>query len=547
MARRCTCGHTEFSEQRSKQTNVVQRWIRYSGLLSGMGSGPLGEDLGAGLELGEDYTWALVAVPLVSTRRIVRCKACARVRSSSILGGAGVYGSYTSVDGELLYIVVSDLVDIGCYVVRFQGAETIEVQVERASGTPSIVNYGTPTEFSEDPPAALRVESLLSVVIPAEIRTPGEYMVTLVDRCSSTEYPLGTVFLEDEPMMIPLSSAQHDIPPGMLFRPSTPADLALGYLDPRLIDSIPFEKCLGVLEYDPRLGSLPSGQGWTEVSPGSGQYSLFEGALQQHRSGGANDRWYSSLEIEDYSDRVFGYAVVRTFDTMRASMIAASAEAGDPARGLRFDVEPISNKRQQVLHYPLDGGSVVASNSQDVSPSWLRVGFGAVGNAKMGALEDFVYGWSADTGDFTNSLVPTTDQRLEASFGLHDTYAGYAWYRYVCASVGGKFHRPYFRGTSQVSSPILRLYFFSETAVGDTSARFLIRYGAGSLDPRTRPASTVAATVALEQAGTVYEVALALTGVGAGPVWFSIERDWSHADDLNEATVHLSQITLRAA
>ena len=67
----------------------------------------------------------------------------------------------------------------------------------------------------------------------------------------------------------------------------------------------------------------------------------------------------------------------------------------------------------------------------------------------------------------------------------------------MCASVGGKFHRPYFRAVSQVTSPVLRLYFFSESAVGDVTARFVVRYAAGTLDPRTRPANVVATSLAL--------------------------------------------------
>lgn len=525
---------------------VDPRWVRYSSIPGGMGSGDLGGELGVGPAPDAEYVWARFNISRTVTDLEVRCKACARIRLSNVLGGIGVFTSYLSEDLSKLYVVASDITDVGCYAVHFRGAQTYVVQVKREPGVPPPVVFGTPVEYSETPPQGARADVLLSVIVPAAVQTPGTYTAVLVDRCSSTEHLLGTMYLEDEIMMIPLSSAQLDIPPALLSRPATTSEMAYGFLGGGpAIDTIPFDKCTGVLEYDARLGSLPSGQGWSELAPGSGQFSLFEGVLQQNRVGGPQDYWYKTLELDVPAESVYAYALMRTLGNMQAILVGAKGVAAAAADGVRLQLET-SSHGQQLLNYALNG-SVPVGSSVSGPRGWLRVGgaLEATGNTR-GALEASTTYSAGDQATFTASIVPTTADRIEAHFGALDDVLGYAWYRYVCVSANGKFHRPYFRGVSQVPSPVLRLYLFAESVVGDDTARFLVRYGTGLTDPRGRPVATVAATAAITAAGTVYELALTLTDVGVGPVWFSIERDWSHADDLLDGTVHLSQITLRA-
>lgn len=548
---KCTCGYTRFSERRSTATTASEYWIRYSSTKpqGGLGSTPLGGPYLGGVEDNPVVLWAKILLSSTTTSSGLYCEKCSRLRSMKILGGMALVGSY--LDADNLVVVSSAISDVGCYAVEYRGAETYSYAVKRLLGVPQALNVGTPIDFAtpSPPPHEARADFLMRAPVPTDVVTTGAYAIILVDRCAGTETSLGTIFLESEPMLIPVSDAVLDAPRLWLQGPGLPDEHA----DPAFIrapgaETLPFEKCSAVIEYDARLGSLPSSQGWTRAFPSSGQFSVSNGVLQQNRVSGTNDFFYAESILAAAPDQVHGYVLGRADDGVRLGFMGLGEAAGNAARGFRTELDGVSGVTQ--LHHDLLAGGVAAVDATGPR-GWVRAGysFELLSGTCEGATDASGFRLTAPQGTFPTPAnpIPDTSHRIEAHLGKLTTDTGLTWARYACVSTPGRFIRPYFRGYSQVQSPVLRLYVYAEPYVGTASVRFLVRYDSGTLDPRTRPTKTVSATVAMSTPGQVYEVALTLTDAGAGPVWFSVERDWNHGDDLLNSAAHLTQLVLRAA
>lgn len=548
---KCTCGYTRFSERRSATTTESEYWIQYSSTRpqGGLGSTPLGGPYLGGVEDSPVVLWAKIPLSSTTTSSGLYCERCSRMRSMKILGGMALVGSY--LDGDNIVVVSSAVGDVGCYAVEYRGAETYSYAVKRLIGTPQALNVGVPIDFAtpSPPPGEARADFLMRAPVPTDVATTGTYAIILIDRCAGTETSLGTIFLESEPMLIPVSDAVLDAPRLWLQAPGLTAEhIDTTFIRAPGVETLPFEKCDAVIEYDARLGSLPSAQGWTRAFPASGQFSVANGVLQQNRVSGSNDFFYAETVLAAAPDQVHGYVLGRAADGVQLGFMGLAEAAGNNARGFRTELEGSAGTTQ--LHHDLLAGGAAAVDST-THRGWVRAGYSydLGSGACEGASDSLGFRLTAPQGTFPGpgNPVPNVDHRIEAHLGKLTTDVGLTWARYACVSTPGRFIRPYFRGYSQVQSPVLRLYVYAEPYSGTASVRFLVRYDSGSLDPRSRPTKTVSATVATPTPGQIYEVALTLTDAGAGPVWFSVERDWSHGDDLLESAAHLTQIVLRAA
>ena len=114
----------------------------------------------------------------------------------------------------------------------------------------------------------------------------------------------------------------------------------------------------------------------------------------------------------------------------------------------------------------------------------------------------------------------------------------------VWASTPGRFLRARFQSFAPGASPVLRLYLTSDLDSSATLARFKVKYGT---DPYILTGSTVSATASFTAKHQIFEVPLTLAGLAAdAPFWFTVEREWDHADDQTRATVWLDYATIRS-
>lgn len=548
---RCTCGYTVFHERRTAVTQSVACWVRYSfsSDASGLGASPLGAgELGAGAATEETLVWARHFVDQTSTTRDVVCSSCQRVRTSRTIARIGIVASFLEDDRVVLLAAGTDA---SCYTLEFRGTDgsVLESMPYRTPGDPDVYTGGSPEEFTETPlPTDLKADAQFEALFP-NVDDPMAYSVVLVDRCAGTELVIGDVFLEGDPMLIPIQIAELDAPLEWLNSPRALSDhTSTSWLRGPAISSIPFDKCSQVLIYDARLGSLPSSQGWTETSPGAGQFSMVNGALKQTRDSGAQARYYKAITgISSAPTMIHGYAVGRaaTDAGMRATYIGVAGAASGSLTGFRSSVH-LDNPQQLAVHGNLDDGLSDPNPAVEVLPGWAYLAYDHVrspAETRMWTPGGAVEITGQDT--FSLSSVGTTTHRVEAHFGAFGSETGTVWTRVFCVSAPGRFVRPGFRVHSMATSPVLRLYLFAPDVISLTTARFLVRYGSGMLDPRARPLTAVSQTATLSDGGTVYELAITLTDAGVGPLWFTVEREWDHVEDACPSVVHLLQLSLR--
>lgn len=543
--RRCTCGFTEFFERKAREELTSLRWARFAETYAGgFGSGPLGSfALGTGEPGGSVVVWAKIEVDRTLVRLEVVCRSCGRVRSAKTLGGAGLVGSY--IRSGMLYVVVSDLIDVGCYSVEFRGVfHTYTVQLKRSYDTPEPIGSLVPLEQTLETPPTDRAETLLYAQVPADARYPGTYEMVLVDRCAQTETSLGTTTLEDnEAMLIPLQTAEYDAPSVML-KPSgfTLADvtdtLRYGGLGPAPY-SLPFDKCLGVAEYDARLGTLPTVQGWTENNPGAGLYAIANATLINSQPNGSQNNYGGMAVAAATPPQAYGYAALRTPYLGRGEVVLS---IGDGA-GVRH--AQVFESNTGPVHEVVGNSPVIPA--LECRENWTKLGIFRAENYATITTD-------RDTSPLYIPVDPTAPYVSASPFaalriGSSDLAGGggITLYRYACVSYPGRFVRYYFRGHSSVVNPTLRLYLSASPYTGSNTARFKVCYDVGTANPMGKPSMEVGATQAFLTADYIYELPITLAGVGAGPVWFSVERAWDHAEDLLDATINLHQMTLRSA
>ncbi len=541
---KCTCGFTRFRESRSSSEADVACWVLYSStVLGGFGASPIGTFLGAGDEPEEeDDLWAKILVPVTYTDLSTNCLSCGRLRFRKTLGGLGVATSY-SHNGNL-YLVTMSITNLGCYSIEFRGAETFSVPIRRIASTPPALHVDNVLAFSLDPPAAdPRATTVLYVPIPADVNQPGIYTVHVVDTCAGTERALGTIYLENEPMIIPLQTAEYDMPERMLQQGA----VASSATDPGIVSygnpyTLPFDKCDAVVEYDPRLGTTPTTQGWTETNVGLGLYTVANGVLRHVQPAGSASTFAKNVVTAAPPTQIYSYFSFLTDAYVPPTAAKAIAVYGDGTNIRYLPFECTGESTGPTLFMPSKASpdlTLVAEGKY----GWARAGIFRTNSLFIASIGDTSQGGGLDPG-----TVPYPGIHFGLTVGSDSLVGtgGSTYYRYACASSPGRFLRPYFRAVSSVNSPVLRLYVMSEAYAGENTARFKIRYDPSTVSPLGRPSQEVSVTGALSTAGTVYELAVTLADVGVGPVWFTVEREWDHADDALSSTAHLVQLTLRS-
>lgn len=549
---RCTCGFTRFRDRKLSTEVEVERWMLFDSAVpsGGFGATPFGTYFGAGL----GGTWGLFTEPFRSAQLEVTCESCSRVRSQKRLGGIAVFGGF--IDDGFFYVVASDvLLPATCYTLKIEGpGGTFYIPLTYAPGTPPPIYAPTPpTTAATPPPGAVLVDTMLRARLP-EVSETGSYTMTVIDRCCGCETTVATATLEALPMIFsPLDADIGGAPHRWLENQRITSDVAQPAGSTRL--TIPFDKCTGVLEYDARSGQLPNLEGWTRIGTGpAGDWGLVGGgALRVGTTSPNTNYWEKTLVLTTALTQVYVYTSMLSED-----IPAGAFGAGLDVQGLyRSGVDPYNGVRltfreNQIFYTRLDGVSDTQIFATELGPQWIEV------SAAQKLTGEIVAGESTVLRDVSQILAPGTFGtvgavgaiELKARFGNTigaPTLVGY--FRNVVVSGPGRFMRARFTAYSQVSGPMVRLYVVSDaTASLSRKARFLVRYGPGTGNPYGPLPLSVSATVNMLVPNTIYEVPLELTGLSANqPFWFTIERDWTHGDDLLEATAHLHQVTVRSS
>jgi hypothetical protein len=541
--RRCPCGFTRFRERLSTTETLVQRWVP---LVSegDFGGSPLGVGLGS-LE-----RWGLFEAPLREVQREVRCESCGRLRAADDIGGIAVFALYST--GDHLVVVASDLRGpASCYTLRLEGPETHHLQVETFVGPMPELALALPLEVADEPPAgAPRVDVQLRAWLP-EVSTGGEYSVTLVDRCAEAETALGVVLLEEAPMLITPSQADLGGAPELWLRQNFDIPVQGASGSGR---GIPLEYCAAVIEYDARLGTLPDAQGWSHQDEGGGgapsDWALVAGrALYGNSPGVANPSYWRHEALLTSVPEVFHtYAAYRW-----VSDGGSTDEEGLHVRSM-LEVIPDTRRRlrwsyrQGELFATLSGSESAWSASAYDPRGWhYTAASRALATPEQPMVHNGAVGYPVASGPDVGMPPVIVDNKLVALFGDVLGAGLEVYLRNVVVSTPGRFIRPFFAAAAPAATPTLRLFLVSDIAASlSKTARLLVRYGGG--DPYALPGSQVAATLNFINPNQVYELAFSLPGLTPGsPFWFTVEREWGHAEDALTSAVWLQHATVRRA
>lgn len=559
---RCTCGHRRFRETTTRGTQSIERWVEFDPAAVesfGFGSTPFGTYFGS----GTSGTWGLFTGTQHYTDRSLVCESCRRPRSNRRSGGYAIWGTYVS--GDKFYLVASDVSDVGCLYIRYtseDGTEIYEEPVSLSSDTRDPLALPTPVTTSETlPPGALAATTLLEAWLP-EVLDYNTFTVALVDRCANRVENLATITLEDTMPTINIKDADLGGAPIEWVNDTIPLDIAgIGQL-PGTAFSIPFEKCDAVLEYDARLNTLPTAQGWSHAgSSPSSEWALDAGGVLRANLTGPNyftrttntttvpsQIWtYSSLFIRD----AVGAGIGQGFD-LNARIAPGASGSWDGVR--------MTMRADEWWLTELDGGAnVPMATSGDYPEGWFSVAMGRSRNltpdrgyASVGGVDGgrpFIVDPVAVWGGLAGGPV---NPGIYASFGLVTGTSVDGWLRNYVVSAPGRFLRPLYRSTAPGSTGVLRLYLSAdnEPSSPQTLARFRVKYGSyvtGS-SPFSLPSTVVEQTITFPTKNQIVEANFSLAGMTPrAPMWFTIERDWSHVDDLIRSTVRLFDVTLRAS
>lgn len=558
---RCTCGHRRFRETVARGQQPIQRWVEFDAdaVLDnpGFGSTPIGLDFGG----GAPGQFGLFDGFQRFTERRLACENCGRARSVKRSGGYALWGSY--VRDNKAYLVVSDLSGVDCLSLRFTSTDFTQVYT-----APLIVSADPPlplglpapsTVAPAPPPGAVVANTVLEALLP-DVEDYSEFRVDLVDRCANQVYPLFTLPLENTMPTIHILNADLGGAPIEWVRDGVPFDLVGVTQVPGLVPSIPFDKVDGVVEYDARLGSLPDAQGWTRGGAGSGsEWALDNGGVL--RANLTNTNYYTvTLDTATAPKQIWAYATAFLRDVT----------AVGTASGFHFDarIAPGSGgswdgcklvHRSDTWYTALidDTAELPFTTSGDYPEGWFALHMGRT------RLLTPNRGWAGMTGvdggrPFIFDPVSTwgglvggpSNPGIFARFGMSAGTSTDGWIRNFVVSANGRFIRPMFRSTAPSGDAVLRLYLSAdaEAAAPQTLARFVVKYGsyASGTSPFTRPTTSVAQTITFTTKNQIVESSFALTGLSPrAPLWFTIERDWSHVDDRIKSTIRLYDATLR--
>jgi len=514
--------------------------------LGGLGATPFGTFFGAGI----GGAWGLFSSTLKIAYLQISCEACGRIRSQTRLGGSAVFGVF--LQENIVGIAVSDVLrPTSCYSLRVSGPDgTYELTLSfGASPPPAIVAPAPPVVAPTPPLGAPTVDTVLTCTLP-EIQQAGLYTLTLVDACCGCESPLVQVFLEGTPMFLSPRDADLGGAPTRWLRGSR---LLPGAVQPAQStrESIPFDKCTAVVEYDSRTGDMPELSGWVRAGTGpSTEWTLVPGGALRLSTAGGNSNYYErTYPVASAPGQIYAYCsvlpeLIGTGATGEGfELQALYGAAASPYDGVRVNI------REVVYPTRLDGSSD-ASIGLPTLPEWV----GAGGGDAAGSTEAFYERASLDDVGGALGGVYGPSPTVAGVTSLYVFFGNSSGGIPVNASVrtvvaaDGRFIRPLFSAFTQVSAPKLRLYLSAESGVSATkTARFRINYGPGTGGAYAPLTLTTQATINMTAANSVYELVFSLPGLVANqPFWFSVERNWQHPEDVLDSTVHLFYATVRS-
>lgn len=504
---------------------------------AGLGSTPFGTYFGAGTA----GTWGLFSGISRTLRLETSCESCQRIRSVKELGGGVILGSYVS--NGFLYLI-TDATDAACFSVRFPSGD-VPVMLVLGAAPPVLVTE-EPAETSPTPLGAVAA-TVLRARIP-EVDETGDYTVELVNRCCGCVTPIVTLTLEMPAMILtPLDADLGGAPKEWLYGQRGAAVSAQPASGSRL--TIPFDKISVLHEYNPRLGTPPSAQGWVHSGAGSaGDFTLVEGGVLRMATA-AQSLWTATTEVLVPAGVVYAYTAVcaiqeTTYTTQRDGFEIRAQygiNPGDDYCGIRC------NYADRWRATWLSGGD--DSLIGDVpSTGWTEI----AASAEAASLREQVWlnGGITLPGFSFNQGNPVAGDPIDmvTSFGSFNSAATNILIRSVIAGYGGRFIRPVFTSYAPITNPVLRLYTLADANVSTVkTARFRIRYGTAMGNPYGELASSEEITVNYVTPNASLETQIQLSGLVANkPFWFSIERVWDHGADVLDATVHLTLATIRS-
>lgn len=550
---RCTCGYRKFRENRVVLATTVSQWLEFdSGDYGGFGSTPFGTYFGTGT--GTD-DWGLFELEIAETHLQLACEKCGRIRSDRAISAFGIFGSYVFDDS--IYILTTSALNLGCLNVRFSNAVfgSVDVTPTVYLGTPLPLVAPAPVVTAPAPPPGATLATVLRVVLP-DVDHDGEYVVSFIDSCSGTTTFLTTLMLESSVQVHTPREAELDGLPSHLIESSALAKLPIGQPGTGSILGIPFDKCDAVIEYDARFGVLPGADGWSHVSSGAGapaDYTLVDGGVINFVTTDPS-YWRKTLTLVAAPTSVHLYTKYRvTSSTTGTGEGLETKGIGSP--GTLGDFKGVRYHQQRDLLYARDLPNLASTAiAGRLAGSWTQLYSGDdVGtNRAFVVLDDGVVLPIDAAVEFSTQPGGGASPQLRCEWGNTVALAQVSGQlRNIILSCNGRFTRAFFRSYAAVAAPVLRMQFVSDLDAVDPKARFLIRYGSLALgtNPYSYGVLSVSTTAFFNNPkNLMVEVAVTLPSLTAlAPFWFSVERDWQHADDLTRATVHLLSATVRSS
>ena len=202
MARRCTCGFTNFHRvQGSIRQGEVDLWMASNfgvipgGAAAGHGTTPEGTVHGAGQDPDDPGdVWALVRSPVYARTRDYRCENCDRVRSQTPIGGTALVGYFYERNDEAYYFIVSTTEDLGNFQARIKGVSVVFDQVVSLMvGSTTVPHSATPanlvlqTQLDEPVGQPIAVDLFMADLQPLSLSSGETYAACFIDISRGTE------------------------------------------------------------------------------------------------------------------------------------------------------------------------------------------------------------------------------------------------------------------------------------------------------------------------------------------------------------------------
>ena len=513
----------------------------------GLGSTPFGSFFGGhGGGGGSGDGWGQFPGTMTSVTYTLACESCGRHRRDRIVGAFTPYGAY--VQAGAIYVVGSDFArPTGCYSVELVGedGEYYAAPLTWVPVLPPPLVAPTPdVTLPSPPPGASIVDTVLSADLP-EVLLTQEFTIWLVNTCAGTRVPLIAETLESPPMLLTAQDADLGSAPRAWLsgqRGRMPASA----LSSGLRLTLPFDKCLGVIEYSARLETLPSAQGFTHAGAGSsGDYQLIPGGLLAETTATLPSYWSKTL--------VLGANPTEAY--LHARMQPENEPAHATGAGMRFAAQ-----YAQFVASPYAGLTIARSGQAWylTEPDLTGDGSALMTGAGWTSMAAYTNDTSDDQAWSSDFVQRGTFFGLVGSAGAFDAALTFgdvsgsgltAVLDTAVASFGGRFIRPRFSAIAPVASPVVRIYGYADS--NSSTGKLIcmrVRAAPSTSSPYAEGAIVATAILNVTASGATFTMDFSLPGMTAGqPFSFTLERVWDSAQDTLDATFHVEALAVRSS